>query len=112
MMEIKIKVHEIAVDGLPDRDNDDTLTGRVAFIADGCIISGWYIPRGHYVHVDALLDEVGPEIQGAWEANDNVGHGRLHVGITHWVEFPMPLWEVEKSGSAKEGMRLRTKPNS
>jgi hypothetical protein len=38
MKQIPIIIHEIVVDGLPDMDR---LAGRVAFISDGCVVSGW-----------------------------------------------------------------------
>jgi hypothetical protein len=83
MKQFTIKVHEIAVDGLPQRDQDGSLTeclvGRVAFLFDGNIVNGWPLDR-----------------DGLWEANSDVGHGRPFVGVTHWVEFPLPLWEMEK----------------
>jgi hypothetical protein len=72
-----ITVHEVAVDGLPDM-NDDTMTGRIAFIFDGCIVSGW------------------PLSDGLWEANSDVGNGRPFGGVTHWVEFDRPIWEYER----------------
>ena len=75
---MEIKVRKIADHGLPDMDN---LTGRVAFIFDGCIVSGW------------PLDPDGDEIP--WEANDDVGrHGKFY-GITHWVEFPVTFFDME-----------------
>ncbi len=71
---MEIKVREIAVDGLPDMDS---LTGRVAFIFDGCIVSGW---------------PVGPEGEEMlWEANSDVGRHGTFGGVTHWVEFPVPV---------------------
>ncbi len=72
-VEMTIKVHEIATDGLPDME---ALAGRVAFIFDGCIVSGW------------PLDGAGPAV--LWEANSDVGSTRPFAGVTHWVEFP---WE-------------------
>jgi hypothetical protein len=76
--EVTITVHAIAEDGLPDMD---ALTGRVAFIFDGCIVSGWPLPR---------FDR--------WEANSDVGYGNHFAGVTHWVEFPEPVWEYEGRG--------------
>ena len=102
MTEYTIKVHEIAVDGLPDKE-DRALLGRIAFIADGCVVSGWPISPGEYASVDK---EIG-DLPYVWEANSDVGHGRLHGSITHWIEFPVPGWEMENSGSARRGMQLR-----
>lgn len=74
--QITITVHDIAEDGLPDMDS---LTGRVAFLFDGCIVSGWPLAYGNF-----------------WEGNSDVSHGRKFLGVTHWVEFPEPVWEIEK----------------
>lgn len=73
--EIVVKVYEIAMDGLPDMD---ALTGRVAFIFDGCIVSGWPL-----------------ENSDMWEANSDVGNIKPFAGVTHWVEFPKPVWDLE-----------------
>lgn len=85
--EVVIKIHEITTDGLPDmtydEDNDKSLVGRVAFIFDGCIVSGW------------PLDEVG--MPGLWEGDSDVSHNQPFGSVTHWVEFPMPIWELERS---------------
>lgn len=75
---IEVTIHEVATDGLPDMDE---LTGRVAFIFDGCIVSGWPLGRGD---------------EPRWEANSDVGNGREFAGITHWIKFPAPLWEIER----------------
>jgi hypothetical protein len=81
MKEITVRVHEIAIDGLPDMD---ALTGRVAFVFDGCIVSGWPLgqPGWH---------------EGRWEADSDVGHGRPFSDVTHWLELPAPAYELEKS---------------
>lgn len=73
---MNVIVHEIAVDGLPDMDNDD-LTGRIAFVFDGCVVSGWPLTRVGQPHL--------------WEANTDVGHNQPFGGVTHWIEFPVPV---------------------
>lgn len=108
MKSLEIKVHEIAVDGLPNYE-DGSLTGRVAFIIDGCIVSGFWIPRGECQSVDDKLDLYGANLPGAWEANSDIGDGRLCVGVTHWVEFPMTVGAMEEYKSAQEDMKLRAK---
>lgn len=75
--ELRVRVHAIAEDGLPG----DNLTGRVAFLFDGCIVSGWPLPGG------------------LWEADSDVGHGRPFGGVTHWVELPVPVWEIPRGGA-------------
>ena len=77
MKEYAIKVHDVAVDGLPDMDN---LTGRVVLIFDGCAVSGW------------PLDDVGKP--GEWEADSDVGRHGTFVGVTHWIELPVPVWKL------------------
>jgi hypothetical protein len=78
--QITATVHPIATDGLPDMDK---LTGRVAFIFDGCIVSGWPVRRD-------------PDGTMLWEGDTDVSHGRLFHGVTHWLEFPEPTWNLEK----------------
>jgi ankyrin repeat protein len=81
MKEYTIKVHEISKDGLPDMDyymDDDALIGRVAFIHNGAIVTGWPVD--------------GEE---AWETDKVVGKRGLFYHVTHWVEFPIPIWDME-----------------
>jgi hypothetical protein len=78
--EITVRVHEVAVDGLPDMD---ALVGRVALIFDGCVVSGWPV-------------EADGDGDILWEADGDVGHGRLLAGVTHWLEFPEPPWRLAK----------------
>jgi hypothetical protein len=78
---MQIKIHDIATDGLPDME---ALTGRVAFIFDGCIVSGW-----------PLRDDSGEVV---WEADSDVGCGREFYHVTQWVEFPITIWEMKSHG--------------
>lgn len=83
---MEIIVREIAKDGLPDMDS---LTGRVAFIFDGCVVCGWPI------------DSAGEETP--WEADSDVGrHGKFY-GVTHWIEFPVPVWEMTATQPERDG---------
>lgn len=84
MRELTVKVHEVATDGLPDMDE---MTGRVAFIFDGCLVSGW--PLGS----DGML----------WEANSDVGQNVAFADVTHWVEWPEPVWETASDKSTTTG---------
>ncbi len=83
MREITVKLHEIATDGLPNAE-DGELTGRIAFIWDGCIISGW------------PLSEPDADGVSRWEANSDVGHGGVFETVTHWVEFPESFYDMER----------------
>jgi hypothetical protein len=70
---ISVVVHDIAADGLPDMDE---LTGQVAFVWDGHVIHGWPLIRG-------------PK-ESRWEDFNGVPYR----GVTHWLEFPVPVWEL------------------
>lgn len=78
--QITVTVHEIATDGLPDMD---ALVNRVAFLFDGCIVSGWPL-------------QPDPERGWLWEGNSDVAHRRPFGSVTHWVEFPRPVHEIER----------------
>lgn len=80
---MRVTVHEIAGDGYPDMD---ALTGRVAFIFDGCVVSGWPL---HVVPTDH-----DTPYSGLWEADSDVGRPRPFDGVTHWIEFSEPLHGV------------------
>jgi len=81
---ITVVVHKIATDGLPGTDYK--LTGRVAFIWNGAIVSGWPI--------DA---EFGGVVAGEqlWEPSEDCFGGPL-FGVTHWIEFPTEVWNLGK----------------
>lgn len=66
----------ISIHGLPDMKK---LVGRVAFIFDGCIVSGWPL-------------DMHPHDQ--WEANDDVGRHGVFTGIEKYVVFDKPIWEL------------------
>lgn len=78
MRELTVKVHSIEEDGLP---NMDELTGQVAFIWDGVIVSGWPIDPN-------IIGEAG-----WWEPSEDRFGGKVR-GVTHWVEFPEPTWNL------------------
>lgn len=84
--QVTITIHSIAEDGLP---HPDLPAGRVAFIFDGCIVSGWPLPDDY--------DEVEGQM---WEADSDVGHYRPFSGVTHWVEFPEPIWDYERGAAS------------
>lgn len=97
--QLTVTVHEIATDGLPDMN---ALVGRVAFIFDGNIVSGWpLVPRE--MRREGL--DIGPSIlehaaQGdvLWEGDSDVANHLKFSGVTHWIEFPVPVWDIAKSG--------------
>lgn len=72
-----MKVYDIDKDGLYDKD-DKSLVGRIAFIFDGCIVSGWYLDNGN------------------WEANEDVGKfGEFSREVVKkYVIFDTPIWEL------------------
>ena len=73
-----IIVHTISEDGLPPKDLEKAdLVGRVAFIFDGSIYSGWPI------------NDDGEEI--VWEDGETAQKFR---GVEKWIELPVPGWEL------------------
>jgi hypothetical protein len=84
---IPVTVHPIAVDGLPQYGEDDDLelSGRVAFIFDGCVVSGWPLNLKHGSNPDGTP---------YWEANSDVGRTIKFAGVTHWLEFPIPVHRI------------------
>jgi hypothetical protein len=77
---VTVRVHEIAVDGLPDMER---LVGQVAFIFDGAVVSGW------------PLNNLALGLPH-WEADSDVGHNQPFSGVTHWLEFPVPVQELTR----------------
>ena len=75
-----MKVYVIEIDGLPDMDK---LVGRVAFIFDGCIVSGWPL-KG----IESYYD------QEDWEANEDVGRHGVFKGVKKYIIFDKPIWEL------------------
>lgn len=86
MKEISVKVHEISKDGLPPEDYQP---GTIAFLWDGQVVSGWPCRDGLRF----------------WEANDIGRPGRFDC-VTHWVEFPCPIWDLERASQAQEQPKL------
>jgi hypothetical protein len=78
-MEITVEVRTIQEHGLPDMEN---LTGRVAFIWDGCLVSGWPLLGIDNYTIDQ------------WEADSDVGRHGIFGEITHYIVFPKPMWEI------------------
>jgi|WetSurMetagenome_2_1015567.scaffolds.fasta_scaffold13470_3 hypothetical protein len=67
-MKENFKVFEIATDGLPNT-RDPKLIWCVAFIFNGCIISGWPLKNGN------------------WEADSEVGRAGEFSGVEKYVVF-------------------------
>ena len=76
-----MKAYSITKHGLPDMDK---LTGRVAFIWDGGIVSGWPLYPEH------------SNDPHEWEADSDVGRQGLFQGVETYVVFNKPMWEYEK----------------
>jgi len=71
-----IIVHTIKEDGLPPKDFAKAgLVGRVAFIFDGCLYSGWPINP----------DESDPE-EVVWEDSETA---QRFSGVEKWIELPV-----------------------
>jgi hypothetical protein len=74
-----ITVHTIAEDGLPPDDFDKAgLVGRVAFIFDGHVCSGW-----------PLRDSRDSDT--VWEDAETA---MKFTGIEKWIELPVPGWDL------------------
>jgi hypothetical protein len=84
MRSIEVTVHAIAEDGLPDMN---TLTGRVAFIFDGSVVSGWPLGGG---------EDADQGYIGFWEGDSDVSRGGRFGSVTHWLEFPEAVWQIER----------------
>lgn len=83
MREVKVKIHSIEEDGLPDMEK---LCGRVAFLWDGELVSGWPLTKECFPYCAKYVH---------WETSDDaLGHGEFG-NVTHWIEFPKPFWEYE-----------------
>lgn len=68
-----MKILDVKKDGLPYMDK---LTGRVAFIFDGCIVSGWPLENGN------------------WEANEDVGRFGEFSGVEKYIVFDKEIWNL------------------
>lgn len=79
--EYTVKVHTISEDGLPDMEK---LVGRVAFIWDGAICSGW---------PTELADPSDPESM-QWESSEDALGGLQLYGVKKWIELPVAGWEL------------------
>ena len=84
MKEMTVKVHKVSEDGLPDMER---LVGRVGVLWDGEIVSGWPL-----LDDDADVPEEDEE-EIPWEPAEDRFGGRLY-GVTHWIEFPVSLWNI------------------
>jgi hypothetical protein len=74
MTELTIKIHRIDTDGLPDVDK---LTDRVAFLCLNGLVTG------------------RPLNDGSWKATGEVYITDVFPIVTHWVEFPRPIWSLD-----------------
>lgn len=93
--ELTVRLHAIAEDGLPKMDQ---LTGRVGFIFDGCIVSGWPLTPetmgAEGIDFSTEIREHANRGEWLWEGNSDVARSTMFANVTHWVEFPAPLWEM------------------
>jgi hypothetical protein len=83
MKHAEIIIHSIAEDGPPDMSIDNMI-GRVCFIWDGCIVSGWPLGTGE--------DADGP-YDGRWEPSEDRFGGPV-TGVEYWIELPVPAWKL------------------
>lgn len=78
MLRVWVEFFTIETDGLPDMNDDDNI-GRIAFIWDGKIVSGWPC-RGE-----------DPDV---WTPSEDRFGGPV-AGVKKWVRFPAPLWREQ-----------------
>lgn len=83
--DLTVRLHSIENDGLPDMD-DPGMVGCVAFIWDGCVVSGW--PIGPEF-------DPGYEHRTRWEPSEDRFGGPVE-GVTHWIELPRPAWSLSE----------------
>ena len=82
MREVTVQVHAVDEDGFPKREVLDDQ--RMAFVFDGAMISGWPARR------DPRPGKVGV----LWQAHPDAFNGESgheFSGVTHWLEFPVPV---------------------
>ena len=85
MKPLVIVLHKVSEDGLPDmHDSSNDMTGRVAFIWDGNIVSGWPIKD--------MVDTLG---RALWEPAEDRFGGPV-AGVEYWLELPTPAWSLHK----------------
>lgn len=89
-----MKVYTIAEHGLPTDDSGDLkpeLTGRVAFIFDGCVVSGWPL---YNIHLRYPENNYAIYTVNDWEADTDVGKSGVFTGVEKYVIFEKPIWEL------------------
>lgn len=80
-----VELFDIDKDGLPDMDK---LTGRVAFIFDGAILSGWPLYNVHLRHPGNNFPEY---TKYDWECSEAAP--KVFSGVKKYIIFDKPLWE-------------------
>jgi hypothetical protein len=83
-----MNVYDIEKDGLP---NMEELTGRVAFIFDGCIVSGWPLYKLNERCPGNNFPEYGVN---DWEADGDVGKAGVFSGVEKYIIFDKSIWEL------------------
>ena len=80
MKRITAQLFSVKEDGLYTKD--ESIIGRVAFIFDGCIVSGGYLDEE---------DELNGRL---WEANDDVGRSNTFGGVEQYIIFDSPIGDL------------------
>lgn len=86
MEKIEIKIFDIDADGLPDIDS---LTGRLAFLWDGAIFSGWPLFN---IHLKYPENNHPIYSKYDWECSENAAAG-VFAGVKKYIIFDKPLYD-------------------
>lgn len=89
--EITVIVHNVERDGVPDMEADRDLVGRIAYVWDGAIVSGW--PIGMDVAEESTDLDLGVQY---WEPSEGRMGGPV-TGVEQWIELPYPAWSLQQT---------------
>lgn len=86
MNTINAQVFDIDIDGLPPKDG---LTGRLAFIHDGAIYSGWPLFELHLKY-----PENNHPIYSKYDWEGSETGAVVYSGVKKYIIFEKPIWKL------------------